>query len=127
MSGISSALRALAMRFRFYRVASTLAACRVRATVIAAVVVIGCQAFTTLAQADVFGSGDNAIAIEFVSIGDPGNPPDAMGNPSPNGSKSDSHPQPTCNTALRQPYLIQPHLAPNQWGPPQTTSSAKAA
>ena len=86
MSGISSALRALAMRFRFYRVASTLAACRVRATVIAALVVIGCQASFTSAVADVFGSGDNAFAIEFVSIGDPGNPPDTTDRPVTDGA-----------------------------------------
>ena len=36
--------------------------------------------------ADTFGSGDRQFDIEFVMIGDPGNPPDRTGNPNPAGS-----------------------------------------
>ena len=36
--------------------------------------------------ADVFGGGANSFAIEFVTIGNPGNPPDTTGNPNPAGS-----------------------------------------
>ena len=38
------------------------------------------------AAADVFGSGDNTFEIEFVTIGDPGNPADTAGKPNPAGS-----------------------------------------
>jgi hypothetical protein len=37
-------------------------------------------------QADQFGSGANSFEIEFVSIGNPGNPADTTGNPNPAGS-----------------------------------------
>jgi len=37
------------------------------------------------AQADTFGSGANTFDIEFVSIGDPGNPADTTGSPNPAG------------------------------------------
>jgi formylglycine-generating enzyme len=36
--------------------------------------------------ADTFGSGANAFAIEFVTIGQPGNPADTTGDPNPAGS-----------------------------------------
>ena len=38
------------------------------------------------AAADTFGSGDNTFEIEFVTIGDPGNPADTTGDPNPAGS-----------------------------------------
>jgi len=41
---------------------------------------------TSAVQADSFGSGANTFGIEFVTIGDPGNPADTTGNPSPAGS-----------------------------------------
>jgi formylglycine-generating enzyme len=34
-------------------------------------------------RADTFGTGANAVEIEFVPIGNPGNPPDTEGNPKP--------------------------------------------
>lgn len=37
------------------------------------------------ARADTFGSGENAFSIEFVAIGDPGNPADTTGDPNPAG------------------------------------------
>jgi len=40
----------------------------------------------THADADVFGSSEYTFEIEFVAIGDPGNPPDTTGNPNPAGS-----------------------------------------
>ncbi len=36
--------------------------------------------------ADVFGSGANSFSIDFVSIGNPGNPSDTTGDPNPAGS-----------------------------------------
>lgn len=39
-------------------------------------------------SADMFGSGDNSFAVEFVTIGDPGNPADTTGAPNPVGSVS---------------------------------------
>ena len=41
------------------------------------------------ASADTFGSGSNSFAIEFVTIGSPGNPPDA--NPNPAGAVPYEH------------------------------------
>jgi hypothetical protein len=41
-------------------------------------------AFVSPAHADIFGSGANSFEIEFVTIGNPGNPPDA--NPNPAGA-----------------------------------------
>ena len=41
---------------------------------------------TSSALADVFGSGTNSFEIEFVTIGDPGNPADTTGDPNPGGS-----------------------------------------
>ena len=38
------------------------------------------------ARADSFGSGANTFSIDFVTIGNPGNAVDTMGNPSPAGS-----------------------------------------
>jgi hypothetical protein len=38
------------------------------------------------AFADTFGSGDNTFEIDFVTVGNPGNPPDTTGNPNPAGS-----------------------------------------
>ena len=40
----------------------------------------------TPAAADVFGGGDNAFEIEFVTIGAPGNAADTTGDPNPAGS-----------------------------------------
>jgi hypothetical protein len=42
--------------------------------------------FISPAVADVFGSGANSFEIEFVTIGNPGNPPDTTGSPNPAGS-----------------------------------------
>ncbi|MEX2169340.1 MAG: SUMF1/EgtB/PvdO family nonheme iron enzyme [Pirellulales bacterium] len=42
------------------------------------------QPFIATAKADLFGSGANSFDIEFVPIGQPGNPPDA--NPNPAGA-----------------------------------------
>jgi hypothetical protein len=49
------------------------------------VVVIG-QSFECSAVADTFGSGVNKYAIEFVTIGDPGNPPDTTDRPVTDGA-----------------------------------------
>lgn len=49
---------------------------------VAALVAFSCSS----AQADWFGSGDNVFEIEFVTIGNPGNPADTTGAPSPAGS-----------------------------------------
>ena len=38
------------------------------------------------ARGDVFGSGANSFEIEFVTIGNPGNPPDITGKPKSAGS-----------------------------------------
>ena len=38
------------------------------------------------AAADTFGIGSNSFDIEFVTIGNPGNPPDTTGRPTPAGS-----------------------------------------
>lgn len=46
---------------------------------------ISCFFCCTAAYADVFGSGTNEFEIEFVTIGNPGNPPDLTGNPRPVG------------------------------------------
>ena len=45
-------------------------------------------ACATAARADTFGSGVNTFDIDFVTIGNPGNPPDVTGNPNPAGSIS---------------------------------------
>jgi sulfatase modifying factor 1 len=37
-------------------------------------------------QADTFGTGTNTFNIEFVTIGNPGNPADTTGKPNPTGS-----------------------------------------
>ena len=39
-----------------------------------------------VAHGDVFGSGANSFEIEFVTVGNPGNPPDTTGSPNPAGS-----------------------------------------
>jgi hypothetical protein len=41
---------------------------------------------TCNARADTFGSGANQFSIDFVTIGNPGNPPDTAGDPNPAGS-----------------------------------------
>jgi formylglycine-generating enzyme required for sulfatase activity len=38
------------------------------------------------ARGDVFGSGSNTFSIDFVNIGNPGNPADTTGSPNPAGS-----------------------------------------
>jgi formylglycine-generating enzyme required for sulfatase activity len=40
----------------------------------------------TAVRADTFGTGSNTFAIEFITIGNAGNPADATGNPNPAGS-----------------------------------------
>ena len=37
-------------------------------------------------HADTFGSGTNSFEIEFVTIGQPENPPDTTGDPNPAGA-----------------------------------------
>jgi formylglycine-generating enzyme required for sulfatase activity len=49
------------------------------------VVVVG-QAFACSGAADTFGSGANAFEIEFVTIGNPGNPPDTTDRPVTDGA-----------------------------------------
>src|SRR5262245_20842120 len=51
--------------------------------VLASVTVV---AVTDFAFGDTFGSGANTFDIEFVSIGNPGNPADTTGAPNPAGS-----------------------------------------
>jgi hypothetical protein len=51
-----------------------------------AVVVLTLFCFPVCASADTFGSGVNQFTIDFVTIGDPGNPADTTGNPNPAGS-----------------------------------------
>ena len=51
---------------------------------VAAIVVLSIP--THRGVADLFGSGDNTFEIEFVTIGDPGNPADTAGKPNPAGS-----------------------------------------
>jgi hypothetical protein len=46
---------------------------------------VACPIFSE-AAADTFGSGANSFVIEFVTIGSPGNPPDASGNRNPAGA-----------------------------------------
>jgi hypothetical protein len=43
------------------------------------IVLFGVQAGGVPAAADIFGSGPNRFEMEFVSIGQPGNPPGATG------------------------------------------------
>jgi hypothetical protein len=46
--------------------------------------VLGLEFFVAPVAADTFGSGASSFEIEFVTIGNPGNPPDA--NPNPAGA-----------------------------------------
>ncbi len=48
--------------------------------------VIAVGVIAPAAYADVFGSGENAFEIEFVTIGDPGNVADTEGDPNPAGT-----------------------------------------
>jgi formylglycine-generating enzyme len=48
--------------------------------------VLGANTFAPSAMADTFGSGANSFQIDFVTIGNPGNPPDTTGRPNPAGS-----------------------------------------
>ena len=50
------------------------------------VLLLAVVGITPNSLADTFGSGDNQFDIEFVTIGNPGNPADATGNPNPAGS-----------------------------------------
>lgn len=45
----------------------------------------------TTASADTFGSGLQQFDIEFVTVGDPGNPADATGSPNPAGSVANAY------------------------------------
>jgi hypothetical protein len=54
------------------------------AFLIALFVFVNGTPFVSAAVGDTFGSGANSFEIEFVTIGDPGNPPDA--NPNPAGA-----------------------------------------
>ena len=47
--------------------------------------------FINRASADTFGTGANSFTIDLVPIGNPGNPPDATGKPSPAGSVAYSY------------------------------------
>ena len=42
--------------------------------------------FSSTGRGDLFGSGENAFAIKFVKIGEPGNPADTTGDPNPAGA-----------------------------------------
>jgi formylglycine-generating enzyme len=55
-----------------------------RTSYLALAILLGASAFMGTAEADTFGSGANAFDIDFVTIGNPGNPPDA--NPNPAGA-----------------------------------------
>ena len=55
-------------------------------TTVVSLVLIACH--PTPSYADTFGSSANRFDIEFVTIGDPGNPADTTGNPNPAGSVS---------------------------------------
>lgn len=48
--------------------------------------ILGASMFATFVRADTFGSGANSFEIDFVSIGNPGNPEDTTGNPNPAGA-----------------------------------------
>jgi formylglycine-generating enzyme required for sulfatase activity len=52
----------------------------------AAVVALGIGAFGLGANADTFGVGSNSFEIEFVKIGNPGNPPDTTDRPVTDGA-----------------------------------------
>jgi formylglycine-generating enzyme required for sulfatase activity len=52
---------------------------------VAILVVLGASEWH-IAAADTFGSGPNQFDIEFVTIGNPGNPADTTGDPNPAGS-----------------------------------------
>ena len=45
-----------------------------------------CLALPAFFARNTFGSGDNVFDIEFVTIGNPGNPADTTGNPNPAGA-----------------------------------------
>lgn len=49
-------------------------------------ILASCIVLTASASADTFGTGENAFEIEFVTIGDPGNPADTTGDPNPAGA-----------------------------------------
>jgi formylglycine-generating enzyme required for sulfatase activity len=51
-------------------------------------VIAACYFVAPAVLADTFGSGANQFQIEFVTIGSPGNPADATGEPNPAGSVS---------------------------------------
>jgi formylglycine-generating enzyme required for sulfatase activity len=52
-----------------------------------ALLVAACTlASVQVSRADIFGSGADSFEIEFVAIGNPGNPPDTTGSPNPAGS-----------------------------------------
>ena len=70
-------------------------------TLATAVAAFSCFFGCTNAFADVFGSGTNEFEIEFVTIGNPGNPPDLTGNPRPAGSAV----EPVLTKWLRSPDL----------------------
>ncbi len=48
--------------------------------------IAGISLIATQARADTFGSGANTFNIDFVTIGNPGNPGDTTGDPNPIGS-----------------------------------------
>lgn len=52
------------------------------------VATVWCGSLSHVVQADEFGGGANAFSIEFVTIGNPGNPADRTGQPNPAGSVS---------------------------------------
>lgn len=58
-----------------------------RATIALTLLALGCVCeSSTYAATITFGSGDNMFGIEFVTIGNPGNPVDTTGLPNPAGS-----------------------------------------
>jgi formylglycine-generating enzyme len=55
-------------------------------TVVAAVLVCAARVSTGADGVVTFGSGANRFSIQFVTVGNPGNPPDATGSPKPAGA-----------------------------------------
>ncbi len=57
---------------------------RINNTFLFMVLLVSSHTFIAPVVADTFGTGANSFTIDFVTIGNPGNPPDA--NPNPAGA-----------------------------------------
>jgi sulfatase modifying factor 1 len=62
--------------------------CFMRSIVIGVTGLLFVLAMARLGYADTFGTGPNQFTIDFVTIGNPGNPADTTGNPVPAGAVS---------------------------------------